>query len=529
MSVNHQPAILEAMRQPEFYRHPVAALTRCETHIPTVFLTGQWVYKVKKPVDLGFLDFSTLEKRKACCDQEILLNRRLSSGVYRDVRPITRQGGRYALGGSGQVVEYAVAMRQLNEADAMHWQLAEGRFREAKLEPLVRRLVGFYENAAVSVTSTPVEALAWKENLDQVAAVTVPAQRSSFAFVRSASHSFFSRHSGLFEKRRLAGRIRDCHGDLRCDHIYFTDDGIQIIDCIEFSSQLRILDVICDLAFLVMDLAAHGFADLSRTLVRRYVELTDDLGALPLLDFYCCYRAMVRFKVSCLRLKEQGVPAAERKALQLAAADYLSMATGYAATFSRPTLWLVCGLPATGKSTVAAALAELWDIPVIRSDVVRKTIFADDRTAPGTAPFEKGIYSAQATEMTYREVLALAEELLKKGLSVIVDATFSRRMQRNCALRLAEAIQVTAVFVECRATESIIADRLRKRESEPSVSDARLIHLDAFLSRFEPFQPMANAKHIVVDTAVSPALSLRQIVLADALWDHPTRQGGPHV
>ena len=215
--------------------------------------------------------------------------------------------------------------------------------------------------------------------------------------------------------------------------------------------------------------------------------------------------------------------------LRAAAQRYLSLAHGYAAAFSRPILWMVCGLPASGKSTIASALAAVLDVNVIRSDVIRKGLFADSFGPSGESDFEQGLYSAYASEVTYKRIFALAQEDLKKGKSVIIDATFSRVSQRAQALRIAAHRQATPVFVACRAAEPILAARLLKRETEPSVSDARLIHLQAFKKRFEPMARIGNEIHILVDTEKPTAVCLRQILLTDSLWEGVTRKGGKHV
>ena len=525
MPVNHQKAILAAMMNPTFYPHRVDAIARRETHISTVFLTGPFVYKVKKPVNLGFLDFTSLAKRTHYCRQEVVLNRRLASGVYLDVVPITCREGKFALNGSGETMESVVKMRQLNEADAMLPRLQRGELTDGEIRELVDRLVDFYAHAPSSDLPEATGKRAWEENLQLMEPfVGSLIDRRRFAFVSSASKAFYGRHQHLFERRVENGKIRDGHGDLRCDHIYFTADGIQIIDCIEFNDGLRILDTISDLAFLAMDLEYNGFLQPAGALIREYITRTDDFGALPLLDFYRCYRAMVRCKVSCFLLRDVGLSKTRRQSLLAAADAYLTLAHGYATKFSRPTLWIVCGLPAAGKSTIALALAEFHDLRVIRSDVVRKELFAQRSDPSADDAFAAGLYSAYATEVTYHQLFDLARETLKKGQSVIIDATFSRETYRREALRMAAQRQARPVFVECRAKESLLAERLRKRETEPSISDARLIHLERFKQRFAPLTRMAPAIHIPVDTGQSPADCLRRILLDDALWNGlPTR------
>ena len=521
MRANHQKNILTAMMDPGFYPHRVDTIARHETHISTVFLTGPYVYKVKKPVNLGFLDFTSLEKRTHYCRQEVHLNRRLTSGVYLGVLPITQQKNGYALSGSGETVETVVKMRQLSESDAMLQRLQDSRLTDANILKLVDRLIDFYSHTPPTHPPQPAGKTAWEENLEVMEAFAGKViDQAPFSFVRSATRAFYSRQQHLFEQRVKKGKIRDGHGDFRCDHIYFTTDGIQIIDCIEFSDHLRILDPISDLAFLAMDLEYSGSAQLARLLIREFITRTGDITALPLLDFYRCYRAMVRCKVSCLLLREISLSKARRQALEAAADAYLTLAHRYATTLSRPTLWVLCGLPASGKSTLAKSLADVYGLKVIRSDAVRKTLFAQPDDPTDTREFKKGQYSAYATEVTYNHLFDLAREMLRTGHGVVIDATFSRDMHRQKILRMAARCQILPVFVECQAADTVLAERLSKRETEPSLSDARLIHLEHFKQRYEPITDVEPAVHIRVDTHASLADCLRQILLNDALWDH---------
>ncbi len=520
MEKNHQAEILESMLQADFYPHPVETVQRRETHISTVFLTGPFVYKIKKPLDLGFLDFTSLVKRQHYCLQEIALNRRLSHGVYIDAVPITCHGDAYALNGPGETVEFAVKMHQLADTDSMQQRLMRATLDHKDIESLVRMLVGFYAQAATVSEANPSALPAWEENLQRAEPFAgVWIDRRKFEFVRSAAQSFYCRHQNLFQRRRRDGKIKDGHGDLRTDHIYFTKNGIQVIDCIEFNDGLRVLDTISDLAFLIMDLEYSHFPETAQSLIRLYVKQTDDMSALPLLPFFCCYRAMVRCKVSCFRLRECGDQGTDRDMLKAAAQRYLAMAHGYATAFNRPILWVVCGLPASGKSTIAGALAAMVDVNVIRSDVIRKALFAGGSTAPSDPhAYGQAMYSALASQATYERMFTLAQEDLKKGKSVVIDATFSRATRRSQALRIANDRQAIPVFIECRASEATLAARLLKRETAPSVSDARLIHLEAFIKRYQPMVRMGDEIHIPVDTENPPAVCLRQILLTDALF-----------
>ena len=517
MAQAHQIAIAEAMMRADFYPHPAPSIKRRETHISTVFLTGSFVYKMKKAVGMGFLDFSTLTKRRHYCQQEVALNRRLSHGIYLAVVPITWHGGRYWLQGPGPAVEFTVRMRQLRESDAMYSCLQRAALTEAQLDALVRLLVNFYTRSATVREADAEVAPAWEENLQQVGTCAgVYIDHDTWEAVATATKTFARLHQILFQRRFEHQKIKEGHGDLRSDHIYFTETGIQIIDCIEFSEQLRCLDIISDLAFLAMDLEYRGFVETAHTIIQRYVHYSHDTGALPLLDFYRCYRAMVCCKTHCCRLREGRLAGTDLDACRASAHRYLHWAYDYAMAFSQPRLWVVYGLPASGKSTIAAALADVMAMAVIRSDVVRKALVAGkDTPQAGTALFGQGLYSAKATEVTYTRMFGSAGQHLVNGRSVVLDASFSQKAHRSEALRLAQQCRAVPVFVACQAAEKTLVARLKQRELDPPLSDARLGHLAAFKQRFDPITDTDQALHIQLNTDLRPSVCLRQLLLAE--------------
>ena len=534
MPSDHQKAILTAMLAPGFYPHRVDAVARLETHISTVFLTGPYVYKVKKPINLGFLDFTRLDRRTYYYHQEVSLNRRLSTGVYLDVLPITLQkDASYALNGDGDTVESVVRMRQLSESDSMLQRLRQSRLTDTRIMKLVGSLVDFYNHAPSPEPKRIVGETAWLENLELMKPfVGKVIDKVRFSFIASASRAFHNRRKRLFRRRIENGKIVDGHGDLRCEHIYFTADGIQIIDCIEFSDNLRIVDSINDLAFLAMDLEYNGFLHQARLLIREFIRRTDDLSALPLLDFYRCYRAMVRCKVNCFLLEEIGLAENIRHAARAAVDACLSLAHGYAATLEKPILWIFCGLPASGKSTLAKALGDVHGFDVFRSDEIRKALFAQSDHSSGAQAFEEGLYSADTTETTYRYVFDLARKALETDHGAIIDATFSRDSYRRKALAMAAECRALPIFVECLASDNLLAQRLRKRESEPSLSDARLIHLEHFKKRYDPIADIEPAIHVRIDTQAPVGDCLRRLLLDDRLWNrsmNPPTKGGSYV
>jgi aminoglycoside phosphotransferase family enzyme/predicted kinase len=510
-------ALDAALRDPAFYPHPVAAIEVEETHISKVFLTGPFVYKVKKPVDFGFLDFSALEKRRHWCEQELLLNQRLSQGVYLEVVSITKEPLGFALNGSGEPVEYAVKMRQLPRERSMVELCRRGQSTVAMVEDLALVLAAFYGDARSGPevdamgSQGAVEAVT-EENFTQTAPF-VPdlLPRDRFLFIRDAVRDFLRRHGELFRRRVDTGRVRDGHGDLRLDHVYFVD-GIQIIDCIEFNERFRCGDVAADLAFLAMDLDLVGREDLGWNLIRAYAHGAWDPEVWVLLDFYKCYRAYVRCKVECLRLSEGGMSEAHQALTKKRARRAFDLARDYAGTFTRPTLWVICGFSGSGKSTIADYLANCLRIRVHRSDAVRKRLFPSPSVDEATVPaFGEGIYTPEATEKTYEALLSEAMKDLDSGGSAIVDATFAKRRHRERARDLVRDSGAAVVFAECISSDAVIRRRLSRREGRKHLSDARPQHFVSQRLAFEPVTELDEDQHLRVRTDQALIHSMEQL------------------
>lgn len=515
---SHLAKISQRMQDPAFYPHGATAVEMRETHISLVFLTGDYVYKLKKPVDLGFLDFSTLDRRRVACENEVELNGRLSHNVYEGVVAVTQKDGRYALQGNGPAVEYAVMMRQLPEERTLHRMIERGQVDASAIDVLARVLERFYRRAARSETIDGFGAPAvisgnCEENFSQTLEfVGSYVDEGRFDSIAAATRSFIAHRADLFEKRRAARQIRDGHGDLRSGHIYFTDQGVQIIDCIEFNERFRYGDSANDLAFLSMDLDAHESAHTARLLIDAYVRHSSDLSLYAVLSFYKCYRAMVRVKVDCMRLRQGGLNTAEQEKLRQKVTRYTDLAYLYAMAFSRPKLWVVCGWIAAGKSTLAAGLSEALGLRVLSTDVIRREMFRKTGADTGQVAFETGAYTPQATALTYGNLLSLAQEELRRGRSVILDATFSRAKQRQELLRLAADWHVQPFFVFCSCDEAVIQKRLKAREGAEGVSQARIEHWQAFKRKFENLDDIPADRVMAVDT-LKPA----ELVLASIL------------
>lgn len=497
--------ICRAMSDPAFYPHEVSTIQRVDTHISTVFLTGRWVYKLKKPVDFGFLDFRTLEERRRCCFQEIQLNRRLSRGVYEEVVEIYRTAkGGFSLVHGQEVVEYAVKMRQLPDEVSLARLLAKNRVSPRQMRQLGALLASFFESSAASAEIDPygspeVILFNMEENFRQLEPfVGGFLDPEPWEFLRQVSRTFFEHHREMFTHRVQEGRIRDGHGDLRSEHVYFFR-GIQIIDCIEFNDRFRYGDAVVDLAFLHMDLDHRGHKLQSGIFLKEYARKARDPQLFALLDFYAAYRAMVRVKVACLRSLE--VTEDRHGRLREEAHAYFRQAYRFALQFARPTLWVLCGLPASGKSTLAMELSRTLHLPVFQSDFIRKARKnGETQDRSQVVPFGRGIYRPEMRGRVYGRMLTSVQERLKGGHSAILDASFSRRKWREEASRLAHDLDTNLIFVECSCKEETIRRRLREREAIPGLSDAREEHLSAMIRDFEPLTELSPLYHVKIET-----------------------------
>ncbi len=475
--------LIEGLSQPAAYAFPLQRVDVRQTHISVVFLAGPCAYKLKKPVNLGFLDFSTLERRRYFCEQEVRLNRRLAPTVYLGVVPIVRTPSGIRIEAEGEILDWAVKMERLPEQATLQQRLWRGKVHAPLVESLGQKLARFHAEAEgndhiSSFGRLEVVAQNVRENLEQTGPlVGVTISRAVIDRLRELFESGLTALGPLMEKRAQAHVPRDTHGDLHLDHVYFFPDrqtpaDLVIIDCIEFNERFRFADPVSDMAFLYMDFLFHGRRDLAEQFAQSYFQASGDAQGKPLLSFYSAYRAAVRGKVEGFQLTEEEVPAAEQaKALARARARWLLALGELEKPSQRPYLLLVGGLPGTGKSTLARALSERAKLSLIRSDVVRKELAGIPGDGKDKSSSQDGIYTPAWNQRTYAECLDRAEKLLFQGKRVLVDATFREESKRKDFLELAARLAVPANFIVCQADPEAVQTRLSRRRGDPSDAD----------------------------------------------------------
>lgn len=500
---------------------PAAAVERVETHISWVFLVGDQVWKLKKPVDFGFLDFTRVEARRAACEAEVVLNRRLAPEVYLGVEPLCRRpDGSVHVGapGEGDVrLDWAVHMRRVPDADRADVRLAEGRLGFDEVGRIAQRIAAFHaacraDDDTARFGTPAAVAVNVAENVAQTReALPELLDPDDAREIVAAQTGFIEAHDAVFHARIAAGRVRDGHGDLRLEHVYLDDaGGVLALDCIEFNDRFRYADVAADLAFLAMDLTLHGRADLAEHLLAAYAEAANDHDLYRVVDFYEGYRAFVRAKVATFVAADPSAPAAVRERARAAARHGFLVALGsHRPRALAPMVVAVGGPVAAGKSTVARQVSRWLAAPIVEADRTRKAMLGVSATTRLTEPGWKGAYDPRFTEEVYREVVRRGEVVLGSGRPVVLDASFRSAAFRREARALAARAGVPFRFVECQAPREVLAERLRARERDPSrVSDARVQILDDFLKAWEPVEELAAEEHVRLDTRSTLAETL---------------------
>jgi aminoglycoside phosphotransferase family enzyme/predicted kinase len=499
-------------------RHPALILDLAarslgleQTHISWVFLGHGEVWKIKKPVAFGFLDYGSLEKRKRACEEEVALNRVLSPSVYLGIVPITLDAsGLHRFGGAGLPVEWAVHMRRLREEDRADHRLETGRLPSAWITGLAERIADFHAGGRSdawtakfgSLKTIRANALGNFEQSRSFLPGLIGPERADG--LKAGVRDFLQVHAGLFAKRAESGRVRDGHGDLRLGQIYFDGSGApSILDRIEFNDRLRFGDVGADIAFLAMDLEYRGRRDLAERFLADYASASGDFGFYPLIGFYESYRACVRGKVAWFQVEDPGCAESERFAAIEEARGYFTLAESCLMPASgKPKLIAVGGGMATGKSTLSAELSERLSAPVISSDRTRKQMAGMDPWTAGEEPLWRGLYGEDVTDRVYAEMLRRARPVWESGRTVIIDASFRRRRHREAFRTAAREAGIGFRFIECAADRETCRERLRLRARGPSISDGREADFERFLDAWEPRDGIPDGEYARVDTTL---------------------------
>ena len=494
---------IRELLRPEAFPHGVEQLELRETHISWVVRTGPFAYKIKKPVKLDFIDAATLQRRLFLCEEELRLNRRLAPELYIDIVPIVRTADGLFVSGRGQIVDYAVRMHQFAASDELPALLESEAVDVTQLTALGETLARFHMQAAVAPPKrTPERTQRMYDsvlgNLAQLLThLDSPQPAAQLGRLVDWTHDRADALEPIFQMREQSGFVRECHGDLHAANIVRLVDRLVPFDCIEFDPDLRWIDVISDIAFLVMDLASHGRTDLAFALLSRYLEVTGDYDGVRVLPFYAVYRALVRAKVDALMVEKVPARATEFR-------DRLQQRVRAAQSWSAPappSLILMRGLSGSGKSWLSAQLVPALRAVRVRSDLERKRLAGIEASDSATAAVREGIYTREFGHRTYSRLADCAESCLRSGLSVIVDAAFLEVTDRQLFRALAARLSVPYAIVSCEADPITLAQRVDERSKKhKDASDATLSVLDTQLREVQPFELAEQPCVIHVDT-----------------------------
>jgi uncharacterized protein len=572
------PTMLDALAQPGAFPFELPGgeeIDVVQTHASAVLLVADRAYKLKKPKDFGFFDFSTPALRRHFCGQEVLVNRRLAAQVYLGVAPVVQYSDGHLRFGptcapedvplpgcvldGGYVVDYAVVMVRLPDEATLEYRVGAGTVDVSMLVEIAKYVAAFHATAHTDEHVARFGELDvirgnWEENFAQMRPyVGRTLDAASYSHITRYVHRFLEERAALFASRVRDGRIRECHGDLRLQHIYLLDSvgdpafdspaqslsprqgdrglhwQLAILDGIEFNERFRYSDVASEVAFLTMELEAASRADLARAFLEAYVAETGDEVLREVLPFYACYRACVRGKVQSFQFAEPEVPEPQRACARRQAGFLFTQAAHYAGGPTRPILLLLGGLMGTGKSTLVLALQHALGWALFSSDTTRKRLADLDPARPQADAFGQGIYSQAWTARTYQALLSEADAALAAGRSVLLDASFLRQLDRQAADRIAAEHGARTWFVECTCPRGVALQRLAQRwklrtegdlgwreeafcasDGRPALYDAQCALSEAWGSGAEP-----QTHHLVLTTTLPVAVNIEQVL--DAL------------
>ncbi|EMI18589.1 hypothetical protein RMSM_04488 [Rhodopirellula maiorica SM1] len=483
--------LVESLHDLDAFPDSNATIEFHETHISWVFLVGDYAYKIKKPVKTDFLDYSTLEKRRRLCQEELRLDSRFADDLYLDVVPICRVDGKLRVECEGEPVEYAVKMRRFPDSALLSERVKASRLTLHEVSQLSDSLADFHQSAARCDHS---DAMSWpdfvfdnmRSMLRQLKQACSTQTVTTIYAVEQWSESVIREHGHLFTQRAEQGFIRECHGDLHLENVVNWRGRFIPFDGIEFNMRMRWIDVMSDAAFLMMDFAARGHLELGRSFANFYLQRTGDYASLRTLRWFLVYRAIVRGLVASIRAEQADASAAEREEAKSDCRSHVALAHRFT-TEETPTLWITHGVSGSGKTTKSERIVQQYDCFRIRSDVERKRIHG---LKPTDRSSQSDLYSDESTAATYQRLQHLAREILQAGYSVIVDATFLQQSQRASFRELASRESAAFAILDCYADTETLHQRVAERgRSNGDASDADNAVLQHQLAERQPLTP----------------------------------------
>lgn len=476
-------SLMQTLQKPEFYPHPVISPIEClQTHCSAVFLTGDYAYKLKKPVNLGFLDYSTAEKRRHFLEEELRLNIPVAPDIYQQVLAVKFDGKQWQWGDKcGD--DYVLKMAQFPQSCLLLSMFEEGKLSGSQIIRLGQRVAQFHQDAVTNeeINSFGDADVIWQSVRDNFLAtekyLDIAQAREKYEDIRRFSENFYDQKRDIFKERQALGKIRECHGDLHLRNLCEWQGKIQLFDRIEFNKPFRFVDVMYDIAFTVMDLEAKGRSDWAYLFLNTYLEQTGDWAGLQVLPFYLCRQAYVRAKVTSFLLDDNNLTKTAKAEALTTAKSYYQLAWQYAqqSQTNQRKIILMAGLSGSGKSTVAQQLACHLKAVHIRSDAVRKHLAGVPLNKKGKV----NLYRPEVTETVYQELSNLAQLVIKSGFNVILDAKFDQVQWRSPIIKFSKREKIQLTIVHCDAPIEVLAKRLKYRRGDISDAKETLLLLQA--------------------------------------------------
>ena len=480
---NKSKQLIDSLCNSSIYDHEVIDISVIETHISWVLLTGIYAYKIKKPIKFSFVDFSTLEKRHFFCNEELRLNSRLAPHLYLNVIAITGSPEHPSFKKSSKAIEYAVKMRQFSQESLLSNLSTQKQLAQGHIDDIANQVAEFHMRIDKVSTKddlgTPEDINYWvTDNIEQIETILKDMKNAKLLnSIKTWSNQEYYNKAKQVQQRKDHGFVRECHGDMHLGNMVLIENSVTIFDGIDFNEHLRWIDVMSEVAFVVMDLTDRGYPEFANRFINLYLQLTGDYAGLCLFNYYLVYRAMVRAKVALLRISQKHLSENQEKKIKKEFGTYLKLASCYIAE-KKVALIITNGLSGSGKSTYTESLLELIGAIRIRSDVERKRLHGYAATAHTQSGVNEGIYTQRSSRETYSRLANLSKTVLTSGYSVIVDACFLERELRDEFHRLASSLEIPFIILEFQATENCLKQRLIKRakdKSEPSEADLKVL------------------------------------------------------